>query len=144
MPFADALADLIPPRATRLRRDYHADPRRHQDAHALIHCYRRENNERGELVADLDLDYAPVAELLGHITAEGAGIAVSPETLETIEAVKIATVEIPDDDGATAYEVGKQLGLDKSTAHRRLQVATEKGFVVNLELHRNRPGKYRY
>ena len=70
--------------------------------HTLIHRYRRKNNEKGELVADLDLDYMPVAELLGHITAEGAGIAVSPETVATIEAVKIKTVEIPDDDGATA------------------------------------------
>ena len=142
VPFADALADLIPPRATRLRRDY-TQILNGIKTHTLIHCYRREKNERGELVADLDLDYTPVAELLGHITAEGAGIAVSPETLATIEAVKIKTVGIPDDDGATAYEVGKQLGLDKSTAHRRLKVASEKGFVVNLELHRNRPGKYR-
>ena len=63
--------------------------------------------------------------------------------LETIDAVKIATVKIAADDGATAFEVGKKLGLDKSTALRRLRVAAEKGFVVNLEQHRGRPGKYR-
>ena len=76
VPFADALAALIPPRATRLRRDF---PQIIAciKAHALIHCYRRDNNERGELVADLELDYVPVAELIGHIVAEGAGIAVS-------------------------------------------------------------------
>ena len=142
VPFADALADLIPPRATRLRRDF-SQIIACIKSHALIHCYRRKNNEKGELVADLDLDYVPVAELIGHITAEGAGIAVSQEVLETIDAVKIATVKIPADDGATAFEVSKQLGLDKSTALRRLRVAAEKGFVVNLEQHRGRPGKYR-
>ena len=138
VPFADALADLIPPRATRLRRDF-SQIIACIKSHALIHCYRRKNNEKGELVADLDLDYVPVAELMGHITAEGAGIAVSKEVLETIDAVKIATVKIAADDGATAFEVSRHLSLDKSTALRRLRVAAEKGFVVNLE----RPGKYR-
>ncbi len=77
VPFADALATLIPPRATRLRRDF-SQIIACIKSHALIHCCRRMNNEKGELVADLDLDYVPVAELIGHITAEGAGIAVSP------------------------------------------------------------------
>ena len=142
VPFADALADLIPPRATRLRRDF-SQIIACIKSHALIHCYRRKNNEKGELVADLDLDYVPVVGLIGHITAEGAGIAVSKEVLETIDAVKIATVKIAADDGATAFEVSRHLGLDKSTALRRLRVAAEKGFVVNLEQHRGRPGKYR-
>ena len=142
VPFADALATLIPPRATRLRRDF-SQIIACIKSHTLIHCCRRMNNEKGELVADLDLDYVPVAELIGHITAEGAGIAVSPELLETIDAVKVITVNIPPDDGATAFEVGKKLSLDKSTALRRLRVAAEKGFVVNLESHRGRPGKYR-
>jgi hypothetical protein len=142
VPFADALAALIPPRATRLRRDF-SQIICAIKAHALIHCCRRMNNEKGELMADLDLDYVPVAELVGHITAEGAGIAVSKELLETIGAVEILTVKLPTDDGVTAFEVGKKLGLDKSTAHRRLQRGVERGFVVNMELHRNRPGKYR-
>ena len=142
VPFAGALASLIPPRATRLRRDF-MQIITCIKSHALIHCCKRMNNEKGELVADLDLDYVPVAELIGHITAEGAGIAVSPEMLETIDAVKLVTVNIPNDDGATAHEVGKKLGLDRSTALRRLRVLQDKGFVANLEQHRGRPGKYR-
>ena len=142
VPFAGALATLIPPRATRLRRDF-SQILACIKAHALIHCCKRMNNEKGELIADLDGDYVPVAELLGDLTAEGAGIAVSDTLLETINAVKIATVSIPGDDGATAHEVGKKLGLDRSTALRRLRVAAEKGFVVNLEKQPGRPGKYR-
>ena len=57
--------------------------------------------------------------------------------------MKITTVGIPSDDGATAFQVSKQLGLDKSTALRRLRVAAEKGYVVNLEKQPGRPGKYR-
>jgi hypothetical protein len=142
VPFAEELAVLIPPRATRLRRDF---PQIIAciKAHALIHCYRRSNNEKGELIADLDLDYSVVAELIGDIAAEGAGIAVSHELMETINAVRIVTADMPVDDGATAYEVGKKLGLDNSTAHRRLRVAADKGFVTNLQKHKWQPGKYR-
>ena len=143
VPFADALASLIPPRATRLRRDFM------QiiiciKSHALIHCCKRMNNERGELVADLDLDYVPVAELIGHITAEGAGIAVSPEMLETIDAVKLVTVNIANDDGATA--LSRSARSWAWIGRRRCGAAgcrQEKGFVANLEQHRGRPGKYR-
>ena len=74
MPFAGALASLMPPRATRLRRDF-TQIITSIKTHALIHCCKRMNNEKGELIADLDGDYVPVAELLGDLTAEGAGIA---------------------------------------------------------------------
>ena len=141
VPFAAALAALIPPRATRLRRDY-PQVIACIKTHTLIHCYRRVE-ENGELIADLELDYVPVAELMGHLVSEGAGIAVSAELLDTITALKGATVKIPSDDGATAYEISKLLGLDKSTALRRLRVAVEKGFAVNLEQRRGQPGKYR-
>jgi hypothetical protein len=142
VPFSDALAHLIPPRATRLRRDF-AQIITAIKAHAFIHCYRRSQNERGELVADLDLDYVPVADLVGHIAAEGAGIAVSKELLETIEAVSIITSDtnMPPDDGATAHQVGKLLKLDaKSSDWRRLGVAMDKGFVVNMETHKGSTG----
>ena len=66
VPFAEELAAMIPPRATRLRRDF-PQILLAIKAHALIHCYRRDNNEQGELIADLDLDYGPVADLIGHI-----------------------------------------------------------------------------
>jgi hypothetical protein len=35
------------------------------------------------------------------------------------------------------------LGLDKSSAWRRLSVARDKGYVVNLETRRGQPGRYR-
>jgi hypothetical protein len=144
VPFAGELAELIPPRATRLRRDF---PQLLSciKAHALIHCYLRQTNKSGEIVADRDLDYGPVRELLAHVTAEGAGIAVSDELKETLDAVRILTADpnMPPDDGATAFEVGKRLKLDKSTALRRLRVAMDKGFVVNLQQRRGQPGRYR-
>jgi hypothetical protein len=143
VPFAAALAALIPPRATRLRRDY-PQVLSCIKAHCLLHFSRRKwTEDESALVADLELDYAPVAELIGHIASEGAGVAVSKELMETINAVKQAAVGIPADDGATAYEVSKKLGLDPSTVHRRLGVAISKGFVVNMQQRKFQPGKYR-
>ena len=52
-------------------------------------------------------------------------------------------LNMPKDDGPTAYEVGKLLKLDKPTAWRRLRVAAEKGFVINLQVRKGQPGKYR-
>jgi predicted transcriptional regulator len=144
VPFAEALADLIPPRATRLRRDYPQIIAAIK-AHCLIHCYLRDENERGELIADLNLDYIPVASLIGHIASEGAGIAVSKEDMETIHALKIITSDpnMPKDDGAQAFEVGKKLNLDKATAGRRLSRLLNRGFAINLEQKPARPGKWR-
>jgi hypothetical protein len=142
VPFADALAGLIPPRATRLRRDYPQIIAAIK-AHALIHVYRRKENERGEIVADLQLDYEPVANLIGHIASEGAGIAVSDKEMETIDAVRTATASMHSDDGATAHEIGKMLHLDKSTASRRLKKLIVKGFVINLERRDYADGKFR-
>ena len=144
VPFAPALAALIPPRATRLRRDY---PQIIAciKAHTLLHYCRRADNEKGEIVADIELDYAPVAELMGHLLSEGAGIAISKEDVETINAVKTATDDpnMPKDEGATNYEIVKLLGLDKSTVSRRLGRVIGKGFVINLENRRGRSAKYR-
>jgi len=47
------------------------------------------------------------------------------------------------DDGATAFEVGKRLRLDKSAALRRLRKAQDHDLVVNLEDRRGQPGRYR-
>ena len=145
VPFADDLSELISnKRAVRLRRDF-SQILMAIKAHALIHLYKRETNSRGEIVADLDLDYGVIRPLLDDIMAEASGVAVKTEVQETIAAVKIATADpsMPKDDGATAYEVAKILHLDKSSGLRRLRVAAEKGFVVNMETRRGQPGKYR-
>jgi hypothetical protein len=132
VPFAPALGAIILPKATRFRRDY-VQILVAIKAHALLHCYRRETNERGEIVADLELDYLPIAKLMESAACEAVGITADKYVRQTAEAVKIATINMQPDEGATAYQVGQQLNLDKSTASRRLKVAAKKGFVTNLE-----------
>ena len=141
VPFARALGKLIPPRSVRLRRDF-AQILLAIKAHALLHRNHRETDARGQIVADLELDYRPVAELLGGIVSEASGISISEEVQKTLDAVKLANVGKARDEGATAFEIGKALKLDKSSAWRRLKVAMGMDFVVNLEQRRGQPGRY--
>jgi hypothetical protein len=46
-------------------------------------------------------------------------------------------------EGASAQDIARGLKLDKSAAWRRLSAARGEGFVVNLELRKGMPGKYR-
>jgi hypothetical protein len=141
IPFAGDLAGNIPPAAVRLRRDFGQVLRAIQ-AHALIHRAHRATDDAGRIVATLD-DYVAVRLLLNGIISASSGVAVKPTVRETVQAVQIATVNIPKDDGATAFEVAKLMKLDKSAAWRRLQTAMGEGFVVNMETKRGQPGRYR-
>jgi hypothetical protein len=142
VPFARELGELIPPRSVRLRRDF-SQILLAIKAHALIHRNHRQVDERGQIIAELQLDYLPIAKLMGGIVAEASGTSTSKEVQATIDAVKVSTANKPPDDGATAFEVAKLLKLDKSSAWRRLNVARDKGYVVNLEVRRGQPGRYR-
>jgi 5S rRNA maturation endonuclease (ribonuclease M5) len=142
VPFADALAAMIPPKAVRLRRDF-GQVLRAIKAHALLHRQHRSRDGSGQIVADIHKDYAVVRDLMHAILAEGAGVAVSKMTAETIAAVEQATINLSDEQGATGQDISKVLKLDRSTAIRRLSAARSEGFVVNLEVRRGMPGKYR-
>jgi hypothetical protein len=84
-----------------------------------------------------------VAELMGGIVAGASGTSISKEVEATIDAVKSATAGLGTDEGATADKIAKLLKLDTSSAWRRLRVAMNKGFVVNLETRHRQPGRYR-
>jgi ribosomal protein S25 len=149
VPYAVALAGLIPPSAVRLRRDF-AQLLLAIKAHALIHRSHRPVNEKGEIVADIKNDYAAVRDIMKDVMAESSGKAVKDTIKETVDAVTklMDTTEqkaaklLGDTSGVTAQQVGRHLKLDKSVAHRRLQAAVSEGFVNNLETRRGQPGKY--
>ena len=142
VPFARELGQLIPPRSVRLRRDF-SQLLLAIKAHALLHRAHRPVDNRDQIIADLDLDYLPVVSLMGAIVAEASGTGVSPELQATIDAVTKATATISIDQGATSDKIAKLLKLDQSSAWRRLRVAENKGYIVNLETRHRQPGKYR-
>src|SRR5262249_47664582 len=141
VPFSTAMADLIPPASVRLRRDV-GQVIRAIKAHALLHRQHRERDDAGQIVADIEHDYAAVRTLMNDLLAESSGVSIKPAMVETIKAVTLATIQMKSDEGATAQAVSKILKLDKSAARRRLLAAVNEGFVRNLETHKGQPGRY--
>ena len=142
VPYSETLAEMIPPAAVRLRRDF-GQVLCAVDAHALLHREQRPRDADGQIVADIENDYETVRGLMNSILSEGAGIAVNQAMVETIAAVEKATAALPVGEGASAQDIGKLLKLDKSAARRRLIKARDDGFVVNLEVRKGMQGKYR-
>jgi DNA-binding MarR family transcriptional regulator len=141
VPFADELAELIPPKAVRLRRDF-GQVLCAIKAHALMHREYRERNEHGAIVANINKDYVVVRRLMAEILATSAEVKLRKQTLETITAVRKGQ-PTNDTRGVSVREVAKHLKLDRSAAYRRLRSALDSGFINNIESRSGRPGQYR-
>ncbi len=128
IPFAPALATLIPPVAVRLRRDF-GQLLALIRSHALLHRASRETAE-GAIVATID-DYAVVRGLVREIIGEAAAHTVPPTMRETVRAVEGLL------SGSKAHasigEIGRALKLDKASASRRVRAATAAGYLENAE-----------
>jgi hypothetical protein len=133
IPYAKVLANAIPPKAVRLRRDF-PQLLTAIKAHALLHRDYREV-EDGVIEATLT-DYSIVRDLMVEVMADNIDMMVSATMRQTVEAVKKLQ---PTD----ALQVGTYLGIHKASALRRLEKAIEAGFVINLERRRYAPGLYR-
>jgi hypothetical protein len=136
IPYASQVADLIPPVAVRLRRDFKAVLTLVR-THALLHQATRERDAQGYIVATLD-DYAVVRDLVAPYVSEGVEVTVSPTLRETVETVRSLLAE-PALLEVQTRDVARALHLDKSAASRRVNAAIEKGYLVNLETRRGQP-----
>jgi phage/plasmid primase-like uncharacterized protein len=140
VPFADALAELIPPKAVRLRRDF-GQLLRAIKVHALLHRDHRRST-KGSIVATIDEDYSAVRALMADILATAAEVKTRKAVQETVEVVDELQSEDDSREGVSARAVATLLKLDISTTRRRLYAAESAGFVINLEDRPRRPGRY--
>ena len=136
IPYAKRLAELVPPVAVRLRRDFGSLLALIR-AHAVLHQATRRRDDQGRVVASLD-DYAVVRELIADVIAEGVGATVSATVRETVTAV----AELATDEGVALRPVAEWLKLDKSNVSRRLRMAADGGYIRNLEDKRGKPGRW--
>jgi hypothetical protein len=137
VPYADYLADVIPPVAVRLRRDF-ATLLALVETHAIIHQLDRETNEHGQIVASPD-DYLAVRELVADLMSDAVGTTVKATVRQTVEAVK--TLDSPA--GVTVKQLADHLKLERSAAQYRVQAAREGGYILNIEDRRGMPARYR-
>jgi hypothetical protein len=134
IPYAKRLAELIPPIAVRLRRDFSAILNLIR-AHAILHQANRQLDVGGQIIATLD-DYIAVRELVVDLVSDRIEGTVSPTIRQTVAGVQ--SLLATHSDGVTVAALSKLLGLDKSTTLRRTRVAQERGYLRNLE---DRKGK---
>jgi hypothetical protein len=140
VPYALTLAELIPPVAVRLRRDFAAVLILIK-THAMLHQTRRSRDENGAIVATPE-DYATVLSLVEHLVAEGIEATVAPTVRETVEAVReLAVVPENAGQGVAVAAVARRLKLDRSAAWRRVHAAIDKSYLKNLEDRRGRPAR---
>lgn len=139
VPFGEQLADLVPPVAVRLRRDFKAVMIL-VTAHALLHQASRKCDAHGRVVATLD-DYAAIHEIVAELVGEGVQATVSQTMRETVAAV--AALRAESDKPVTYARLGTHLGIDKSAASRRARVAIAAGYLTNEETRRGRPAVLR-
>jgi hypothetical protein len=123
IPYGRRLAELVPPEAVRLRRDFNSLLALIR-AHAVLHQATRESDDDGRIVATLD-DYIVVRGLVADVISEGVGAAVSPTVQETVEAVEALT---RNGEAVMAKAVADRLKVDKSNATRRLRKAADDGY----------------
>lgn len=138
IPFARQLADLVPPVAVRLRRDF-STVLNLTRAHALLHRASRDRDTDGRVVATV-ADYAAVRELIADLVAEEVGATVSRAVQETVHAV--ARLSGERQKAVSLRDLAAALELDKSAAARRARHAIDRGYLKNLEDKKGKPARY--
>src|SRR5215216_4903862 len=138
IPYARILADLIPPVAVRLRRDFGALLNLIR-AHALLHQATRERDAEGRIVATIK-DYAAIRELVVDLVGEGVEATVPKTVRETVEAVKRLREESKGEP-VTVAELAGELKLDRSTVSRRVRSAKDRGYLRDLEDNPRKPSR---
>jgi hypothetical protein len=137
IPFAEALAELVPPAAVRLRRDFKTLLTLIR-AHALLHQATRQKDDDGRIVATVD-DYVAIRELAADWMAQGVGAAVKPETREVVKAVGAVIASGREHAGTADLE--KLLKLDRSAISRRVKDAVAGKYLRNLEERKRQPAR---
>ena len=138
IPFARQLADLVPPVAVRLRRDF-STVLNLTRAHALLHRASRDLDDDGRVVATIT-DYAAVRSLIADLVADEVGATVPTSVQEAVHAVARLHAETEKPVGLP--DLAAVLGLDKSPAARRARQAIAGGYLKNLEDKRGKPARY--
>ncbi|MGI0525755.1 hypothetical protein [Rhizobium giardinii] len=137
IPYADALAKLVPPVAVRLRRDF-STLLSLIKAHALLHSATRIKDDQGRIVGTI-ADYEAVRALVVDIIAQGVGATVKEHVQEIVSAVKQLNGSYENPVGYRALM--DLLHLDKATISRRAREAIDLGYLDNLEKRERQPAR---
>ncbi|MBI4337354.1 MAG: hypothetical protein HY683_05950 [Chloroflexi bacterium] len=134
VPFAHALADAVPARAVRVRRDF-AQLLTVVQALALLSQRQRGRDPEERVVATLE-DYAQARWLLEEVFATAVSEGVTPAVRETVGVVgRLSGTGGP----VTEQALAQELGLAKSSVQYRVRRALQGGWLVNQATQRGAP-----
>ena len=133
IPFAEVLAELVPPTAVRMRRDFRQLLTCIQTI-ALLHREQRPRTPDGAVVAAI-ADYTETRALLASVFDTSAAEGLTPAIRETVEAVA------PGEE-ISATELSGRLSLSKSTVSWRTRRALRAGWLVNLESRKGHEARF--
>jgi hypothetical protein len=138
IPFAPALAECVPALAIRIRRDF---PKLMEliAASAMLHQTQRERAESGAVIASLE-DYRIVREVAHEVFGAAQQDGLTEKQRRAVIAVRALQPE--GNTGVSLATVAKQLGIDKSSASRRLANPLAQGYIKNLEAQKGHPARY--
>src|SRR5829696_5247704 len=139
IPYAKILAELIPPVAVRLRRDFGALLNLIR-AHAVLHQASRDRDDEGRIIATIEQDYAAVRELVADLVSEGIEVTVPETVRETVEAVRKLR-EDSNGEPITVAELARELQLDRSAVSRRARNAKDRGYLRDFEDNPRKPSR---
>ena len=134
IPYARTLAELVPPVAIRLRRDFKAVLSL-ICSHTFLHQASRARDAVGRVVATLE-DYAIVRELVVDVVSDGVEATVPATVREVVDVVAAAG-----EDPVSVAQLAKLPNLDKSAASRRYRTARSRGYLKNLEQREGKPAQ---
>ena len=135
IPYATALAMLVPPRHVRMRRDFRQALTVVQSIAVLHQCQRR-RDAKGRIIAEFE-DYQIARDLLLDAFTAAATDGVSNSVRETVETL----ARISNGDPVTVKALGDAMGLAKDTAWNRVRKAIGLGLIYNQETRRGQPAK---
>jgi len=132
IPFAPVLAEIVPAKIVRMRRDFHQLMELIETIALLYQC-QREKTPDGEVIGSIE-DYKVARNLVAHIfeviTSEG----LTEVVRKTVEAIS------PSEE-TSETELAKKLNLSKSGAHYRVQKAIKGGWLINVENRKGYPAR---
>jgi hypothetical protein len=137
IPYAKELAELIPPVAVRLRRDFGALLALIR-SNAILHQASRRSDAEGHIIATLE-DYAAVRDLVADLVSDGVEATVPATVRETVE--KLVALHSDESKPVTIVKLAEELVLDKSSAWRRVRTAIDRASIKNLEERKGRPAQ---
>jgi len=138
IPYAERLAELVPDKLVRMRRDFTQILTIIQ-VHAALFQRQRDCDTDGRIIAS-EADYRGAYEIAGKIFQDIAAGGITPQVRETVQAVFELTRV---DETVGIARLSTHLELDKSAIKRRVQRALRDGYLVNDETRSRQPMKLR-